>query len=173
MVANLDINHKGHDLLFHVLRQPKWAARPLRVNIYGTGIHSELLRNLAEWWELSQTVQFMGFESSVEAIWSVNHGLVLPSRMEGLSLALLESMAAARIAIATRVGDSSRLIEDNVSGFLAGAPTVESLDETLERAWARRADWRTMGLSARARVQEVLPADPVGAFATRIERLLD
>jgi hypothetical protein len=41
---------------------------------------------------------------------------------------------------------------------------VALLDATLERAWARRDEWRAMGERAAEQVRKAVPADPVGEF---------
>lgn len=173
MVASLNLNHKGHDVILKLLRDPKWRERGLRVNFYGNGPHARLLPELARRWQVDDLVRFHGFVDDLDRIWSENQALLLPSRMEGLSLALLESTMYERMAISTRVGDAGRLVEDGSSGFLVDAATVEALDRALERAWAARGEWEAMGRRARARAESLLPPDPVGDFADRLTALLE
>ncbi len=49
------------------------------------------LKRLKDLWSLEQ-VKFDGFVDNIEAIWASHHGLVLPSRFEGLPLAVIEAM---------------------------------------------------------------------------------
>ena len=42
----------------------------------------------------------------------------------------------------------------------------------MERAWQRRDAWPEIGAAAAAHVRELYPADPCGAFADRIESIL-
>ena len=51
-----------------------------------------------------------------------------------MPLSLVEAMLCRRPCIATDVGGNRELIRDGVNGFLAKAPTVESLDEAMNRA---------------------------------------
>jgi glycosyltransferase involved in cell wall biosynthesis len=117
---------------------------------------------------LSERVDFAGYVP-VEEIWASNHILVLPSRYEGLSLAMVEAMMCARPVIATDVGGHSEIIEDGVTGFLAKAPTVASVAEALESGWARRAEFEEIGLAAAKRIREIVPADPVGIFSSKLQ----
>ncbi len=165
VVASLNVNHKGQDVLLDVLRQDKWKARDLSVNFYGTGPHERMLRELAAHWDITN-ISFEGHKS-IKEIWSRNHIFLLPSRMEGLSLAFLEACYYKRASIVTNLGDSSSFIADNVSGFLVKAPTAELLDETMERAWHRRADWKAMGQLSRHRLEDLIVSDPVES-ATQI-----
>jgi glycosyltransferase involved in cell wall biosynthesis len=115
----------------------------------------------------------MGHVEDVHAIWQEHDALILPSRMEGTPLALIEAMLCSRTAIVTDVAGNGELIEDNVSGFLAKAPTEELLDEALERAWQRRGEMTALGRAARERVLEMVPADPVGDFGNRLVQLTE
>ena len=47
--------------------------------------------------------------------------------------------------IVTDVGRVAELVDDNRSGFVAPAATVELIDDALERAWQRRHEWQAMG----------------------------
>lgn len=45
----------------------------------------------------------------------------------------------------TNVGDVPRLVDDNETGFVAQACTVDLLDDALERAWICRDHWQEIG----------------------------
>ena len=64
------------------------------------------------------------------------------------------------------------LVEDNVNGFLAKAPTVELIDEAMERAWQRKDGWEEMGKLATEKVRKLIPADPVKIFSDQLKELL-
>jgi glycosyltransferase involved in cell wall biosynthesis len=166
-VARLFPAQKGQDLLFQVLRMRKWRERSLQVTLYGKGAQEKSLRALREMWKLDR-VEFGGFVSDIESVWAAHHGLVLPSRAEGLPLSLVEAMLCGRPAIVTDIGGNGELVEEGVSGFVAGAATVEELDAALERAWERRQDWCEMGQAAAARVRELVPRDPAEVFAAEL-----
>jgi glycosyltransferase involved in cell wall biosynthesis len=162
-VARLEPAAKGQDLLFQVLALPQWRERPVHVDLFGTGACERSLRQLAERFQLS-TVYFRDHASDMKSIWAANHLLILPSRYEGLSLALVEAMWCQRPALVTDVGDNADLCLDGETGFVAPAPTVALLEQTLERAWNRRREWQAMGKAARARVEQLIPRDPIGDF---------
>jgi glycosyltransferase involved in cell wall biosynthesis len=108
----------------------------------------------------------------VGSIWASHHALVLPSRYEGLPLSLVEAMLCGRPSIVTNVSGNTELLEDNVTGFVAAAPMPTFLDEALERAWARRADWQAIGAAAARQVRELVPSDPAGVFADELLALV-
>lgn len=163
-VGRLEPGSKGQDILFRVLAQPKWRQRPLTVSLYGRGAQEEILRNMAARLEL-RAVSFCGHTDDIAGIWRDHHGLVLPSRLEGMPLVGIEAMMCHRMCIFTDAGGNAELIEDGVSGFLAGGAAPGPLDDALERAWARRAEWREIGLRAGQRIRQIAPPDPGAAFA--------
>jgi hypothetical protein len=52
------------------------------------------------------------------------------------------------------------LVQDGVTGFLAGSPFAEQMGEGLERVWNRRQDLRQMGQLAHEDAVRFLPVDP-------------
>jgi glycosyltransferase involved in cell wall biosynthesis len=161
---------KGQDLLLRVLARERWRKRPLTVTFYGTGFQAEGLQDMARHLGLTN-VRFAGFVRDVAAIWNDHHGLILPSRCEGLPLVLVEAMLSGRVPIVTNVAGSGEVVDDNVTGFLAAAPTEDSLDEAMERAWTRRAEWRTIGAEAAERIRTLVPEDPARVFAEKLVQI--
>lgn len=150
-VASLTIIHKAQDILLQVLAMNKWKQRNLRLNLYGSGVNEKYLRKLSKFLSL-QNINFCGFIEDKSKIWEVNHALILPSKMEGMSLALLEAMNYGRVVITTDVGGAKEIIDDNINGFVGTTATVESLDRLLEKAWQKRGDWQKIGKLARKKV---------------------
>jgi glycosyltransferase involved in cell wall biosynthesis len=168
-VARIHFNTKSQDLLVRVLAAPKWRARPLRVSLWGTDNGSlAQLRALIDLRQLQQQISYAGFAESMEELWSQHHGLLLPSRVEGNALSLIEAMLCGRVPITTNVGRAGELIDDNVSGFIAPAATAELVDEVLERAWQRRHDWRSIGQHAARAIRRRHSLRPAEDFAERI-----
>jgi len=162
-VARLEPAAKGQDLLLQVMAQREWRERPVEINLYGSGMFERNLRKLAENLKLTN-VHFRGHVANVKEIWETNHLLVLPSRFEGLPLALMEAMWCARPAVVTDIGGNVEMCVNEETGFVADAPSVGLVRQALERAWSRRADWQSMGKAARKRAEELVPKDPVGDF---------
>lgn len=171
-VGRLDPDSKGQDILFEVLRSQKWKNRPIEVTLYGNGYQQNTLKRLRDLWNLDN-VKFGGFVDNVEAIWANHHALVLPSRFEGLPLAVVEAMLCGRFCIVTDVAGNTELIEDNINGFVAKAPKAEYLDDTMERAWQRRESWHEIGKEAYVSVRKVIPQDPIDKFVNEIKLLLE
>ena len=110
-VARLDPRGKGQDILFEVLAGPAWSTRKWRLHLYGDGKYRAGLERCAQRLGLADRVLFEGHVADVEKIWSLNHALVMPSRIEGLPLALIEAMLCGRPVVATGVA-GAEVIED-------------------------------------------------------------
>lgn len=162
-VARLAVRDKGQDLLIQTLALPHWRERPLQVSICGDGPNAGSLKRMAALLEV-QNLHFTGYADRLESLWRQHHALILPSRVEGLPLALVEAMLCERPAIATRVAGIPEVLDDGETGFLAAAPTVEHLDEALQRAWTRRHDWQAMGQEAGRRIRRLVPPRPAEVF---------
>jgi len=172
-VARLEPTAKGQDILFEVLAGPAWATRNWRLHLYG-GEEGDNRGGLERWAQrlgLADRVVFEGYMADVEKIWSLNHVLVMPSRIEGLPLAVIEAMLCGRPVVATDVA-GAEVIKDGVTGFLAEAPTVGCVGSALERFWARREEAREIGATAADRIRRLVPPDPARVFADKIRELL-
>lgn len=171
-VGRLDPSAKGQDILLDVLSQRKWKDRPVSLNLYGKGPCERSLRSLAI--PLGEDrVRFHGQVSDLRGIWAHNHALVLPSRFEGLPLTIFEAMLCERPVITTAVAGNTELVQDDVTGFVAAAPTAPLLDDAMERAWSHRSTWPKMGRLGRERALKALPEDPVGTFAQKLLKLVE
>ncbi len=171
-VGRLDAGTKGQDLLLEVLSLPHWRERKVHVSVVGGGINSRLLRHMAEELKLS-SIDFAGHIEDMEAVWTKHHALILPSRLEGMPLVVVEAMLCGRPCIATDVGGNRELIRDGVNGFLAKAPTVELLDEAMNRAWDNRHRLREMGERAANDVRQWVSADPVEDFVRDLTAIVE
>jgi glycosyltransferase involved in cell wall biosynthesis len=166
-VARLEPRAKGQDLLLELFSSEKWRRRPLQLNLYGGGCCERSLRDLVSMFGAKQ-VQFQGHIEDVSSIWKKNHALILPSRYEGLPLAIAEAMLCGRPVITTDVAGNTELVRDGVNGFVAPAAALSLMDDALERAWVRRSEWKEIGLQARQDALKSVPADPIGEFSRKL-----
>ena len=170
LVSRFEPKVKGQDLAIKVFGLPKWRERPVRLRFYGDEHgFGESLRRLARLHGVKR-LDFIGHVDDPASIWQANHGLLIASRNEGLPIVLVEAMQAGRMAVVTDVAGNTELVEDGVTGFVAKAPTVELLDDAMERAWQNRARWREMGVQAKGKVTQIMPENPGSVFS---QKLLD
>jgi glycosyltransferase involved in cell wall biosynthesis len=169
-IARLDVISKGQDVLLQVLGLPHWRERKIHLRLVGTGPHERSLRGMVEQLKLTN-VEFAGQQENVEEVWAKHHALVLPSRFEGMPLVVVEAMLCGRPCIVTDVGGNRELVRDGINGFIAKAPTVELLDETMNRAWERRDQWKEIGLVAATDARQFVSPDPGKDFARELSTL--
>jgi glycosyltransferase involved in cell wall biosynthesis len=161
-VARYDFRSKGQDILMEVLNMQKWRERSIEINLYGSGVHEEGIKNLINYFGL-KNVFIRGFAQTID-IWKENHALILPSRYEGLPLAIVEAMLCGRFAITTNVSGNGEVIIDDENGFIAEVPRMEYLDKAMERAWDRRNEWEKIGNKAKYYIRTLVPESPETVF---------
>ena len=170
-VGRIECFHKGLDILIQLLATEKWRLRPIEFNFYGEGPHSDIIKEQLVFFNISN-VYLKGYAADVQEIWRHNQLLVLPSRMEGQSLALLEALYCGRAAIVTNVGGALEIIEDDITGFISANANLHDLDEAMERAWARRLDWEAMGKEAGNKVRGQYPENAIKNLNKKIEGII-
>lgn len=171
LVGRLETFHKGHDILLEVLNQQKWRDRPIVFSFYGAGPHQLLLERLVKRYNI-QNIVFQGHVTEVANIWKTNHLLILPSRMEGQSLALIEAMWCYRGAVVTDVGGAKELLTEGETGFIANTATFTDLDFTLEKAWQARDRWEMMGQNAGIEIRELYKEQPIESFSKELIKIV-
>jgi glycosyltransferase involved in cell wall biosynthesis len=172
LVASFNNYHKSQDLLISVFSQEKWRSRNFRLNLYGEGINKNQLEQLISLYGLESKIKVCGFERDKSKIWKENVVCIMPSRMEGQSLAMLEAMSYGRMVISTDVGDANRLVVDGVTGYLIDAPTFKLIDIVLEKAWSFRNNWIDMGIKSREHLFNIIDQDPVENFSKKLIDLI-
>ena len=148
-IARLNAFAKGQDILFEVLSDRRWRNRDWHLSLYGEGDDEVYFRELSRFYGLDDRVTFRGQTDDIREVWHTHHALVLPSRVEGTPLAMVEAMLCARPVIGTAVAGIPEWVRHGRSGFIADAPTVSSYAVALETAWQQREDWPMMGRQAR------------------------
>ena len=171
-VGRLAPQAKGQDLIIQTLASDSWKKRNIRVSFFGSGPSSQSLQLLIKRYNLSDIITICGHSSNVNNIWHSHHALILPSRYEGLPLAVVEAMLCHRIPIVTDVAGNREVVQDGLTGFVAPAPTVSYLQETLERAWTLRSEWQSMGQAAGQSIRSKVPEDPAQVFAHNLLALI-
>jgi len=107
LVGRLDHWGKGHKELFEAMA-PLMARYPVHALIVGGGRRMDEVQQVAESLGLAGAVHFLGPRRDVTDLLKAMDIFVLPSYSEGVSLALLEAMAAGLPIIATAVGGAAR-----------------------------------------------------------------
>jgi glycosyltransferase involved in cell wall biosynthesis len=167
-VGRLEPEHKGIDLLLRAFARERWKARDVRINIFGHGLSENSVKRLAQMLHLEDRITFQGFVPRVEDIWRDNRLLLLPSRHEGLPLAVIEAMMCGRPCLVTNISGNPEHLTDGITGFIAAGATVDAVDEALERAWLHQGQLKKMGQAAYEAIRRQVPKDPIQVFAREL-----
>jgi glycosyltransferase involved in cell wall biosynthesis len=159
-VARLEVAYKGQDLLIEALAGPESKARDWKLRLYGEGPDRAYLEALATRFGIENRVEFRGHVADVKGIWAENHLLVLPSRAEGTPLSMVEAMLCGRPVVVTDVGGNSEWVAESENGFVAEAPSADSLSAALQSAWQAKPRWEQIGATAHERTVLKLDKSP-------------
>jgi glycosyltransferase involved in cell wall biosynthesis len=104
-----------------------------RILLVGDGPLRQHLVHTATQLGISHNVLFAGHHEDVAGILAAIDIFVLPSLREGLGVAVLEAMAAARPVVASRVGGIPESVIDGETGFLVPPGDHEALSRSIIR----------------------------------------
>lgn len=124
-----------------------------RFLIAGDGVLRETLIASAHTLGLQEHVVFCGIRSDIPAVLGALDLLVFSSRWEGLPVALLEGMAAARPVVATAVGGVPGVVIDGSTGLLVPPGEPDALAQACLRVLSDPGRANQMGQAGRARVE--------------------
>ena len=104
--------------------------------IAGDGLLKSKLEAEADRLGITDSFRFLGIRTDVPQLLAASDIFVLPSRSEGLPMALLEAMAMSVPVIATDVGGINQVVKNQVTGLLIPSEDpvaiAESINELLE-----------------------------------------
>lgn len=152
LVGRLDHWGKGHKELFTALASLK-DRHACHALIVGGGRREEEVKQMAASLGLAGQVHFLGSRRDVPDLLQAMDIFVLPSYSEGLSLALLEAMAAGLPVIVSRVGGNPEVVTDGETGLLIPPRDAEALAQALERLLADPMGAKELGQNARRHVE--------------------
>jgi glycosyltransferase involved in cell wall biosynthesis len=161
LVGRLDHWGKGHRELFEAMALLK-DRHPCQALIVGGGRREDEVGALAASLGLADAVHFLGQRQDVPDLLHAMDIFVLPSYSEGVSLALLEAMAAGLPVIASRVGGLPEVVEDEVTGLLIPPRDAAALARALTRLLGDPAWAKALGDRARRHVRENFSLERLG-----------
>jgi glycosyltransferase involved in cell wall biosynthesis len=146
---------KDHRTLLHATAEVVQRLPSARLVLVGDGPLRESLEQSVRDLGLSSRVRFAGPRDDVPSLLAAFDVFCLSSRYEGLSIALLEAMAARVPAVATAVGGIPEVVQANRSGLLVQPGDPHALaaalvavltdpalaSELMEAGWRRAAEF--------------------------------
>jgi glycosyltransferase involved in cell wall biosynthesis len=124
---------KGLDVLLDAFAHVAEQMPDARLVLVGDGPERGSLEARARDLSIADRVEFLGQRSDVPALMVDLNLYVLPSRTEGLPMALLEAMAARLPIVATRVGGIPEAVADGESALLVSPEDPTALAEAMMR----------------------------------------
>jgi len=145
---------KGVDILIEAFARVHKQAPEAELVLVGDGVERTALGKQAAGLGVAEHVQFLGTRDDVPALLATFDVFVLPSRTEGLPMALLEAMAAGLPIVATAVGGVPQAIRHRETGLLVPAEKPEALAESLMSLFGNTTLRQSLGHAARRRFLE-------------------
>ncbi len=102
-----------------------------RLMIVGEGAARPGLRTLAGELGISEAVIWTGFRQDIPRLLAAMDVFVQPSSNEGLSLSILEAMAAGKPVVITDVGGAQEVVSDRETGLLVSPGSARALAESI------------------------------------------
>ncbi len=181
---DVDLSDRTYDLIFvgrlteikqpdHFVAVVASVARTLpnvRAVVVGDGPSSAAVQRQAADLGVSGNIEFAGRRDDVPAWLAKSKVFVLTSRSEGLSIAMAEAMGHGLPAVSARVGESSDLVVDGVTGWLV---TPNAIDEYADRIVALLSDDALRGRMSRAARAAAIELASVDNVAGRWRAALD
>ena len=153
-VARLE-EQKGHRFLLEALRllnDPRHGTARFRALLVGDGRLRAELEERADALGVAQWTSFLGTRHDIPEILKALDLCVMPSLWEGLSVAMLEAMAAGLPLVISDVSGVSQVVGDNQYGLKVPAGDAQALARAIGELAADPGRRRALGAAARERV---------------------
>lgn len=159
---------KGQAYLLECLALLRDQGIEFRCVLIGDGPERESLVEKVTRLQLADRVYLAGFRDEVPAWLAAIDVLVMPSRWEGLPMALLEAMALGKPVVAHAVGGIPDVVRDGQEGLLVPPHHPQQMMQALARLLGDAALRAQMGANALSRVRSHYSAE---ALARAYEKL--
>jgi sugar transferase (PEP-CTERM/EpsH1 system associated) len=143
---------KDHHTLLASCKILRDRGRDLKVVLVGDGVCRGAIESYLEEHDLKGVVELLGTRHDVAALLSSFDVFAMTSLTEGMSLTLLEAMAAALPVVTTSVGGNPEVVTDGVTGFLVPPQSPLLFADKLEALLVDGALRTSLGSAGRSRV---------------------
>jgi glycosyltransferase involved in cell wall biosynthesis len=164
---------KDHVTLLRAMQQVRQARPDAVLLVIGDGPIGPQVRSAASELGVADVVKFLGFRHDVPALLQLLDVFVLSSTTEGISLTLLEAMAARKPIVATRVGGNPEVVIDGQTGLLVPSKDPQALATAILKVANDPAFRKQLGQAGRVRVESAFSQEQmVAQYHTLYTRLL-
>jgi glycosyltransferase involved in cell wall biosynthesis len=139
----------------------------LQMMLIGDGVEMETLKQEMTQRNLEKYFNLPGFVLNTEKYYRRFNIFILPSKVEGFSVALLEAGAFMVPAIAFDIGGNTEIIQDGITGYTIPDNDMNSLIKKAVYLYKHKKKRIEMGMAARKRVENRF------SIAKRLDRLVE
>lgn len=153
MIGHL-LPYKGWPDFLQVVSNLRRRGYDVQALVVGEGPQRAELESLAAHLGVSQYVEFVGYRADVAPLLASLDILLFTSHREGLSVAIIEAMAAGLPIVATAVGGIADQVTPGVNGFVSDAGDISGLTDACGRLIEDHELRRSMGAASRRTAEE-------------------
>ncbi len=148
------VYQKAHEILIQAMPAVLKEHPNLKLGICGDGVLRSQLESQILKLDISDSVKLLGKLDNVTGFLAVADIFVLPSRWEGLPIALLEAMSAGLPVVATKVEGVDEVVKDGEHGLLVSVEDVGELANAILRLLENAQLRLRMGAASQAHILE-------------------
>jgi glycosyltransferase involved in cell wall biosynthesis len=144
---------KGYHYLVQAMPSILRGFPQVRLVFVGDGPLESELKGLAAQLGVSDQCRFLGFRTDITELLACFDMFVLPSLWEGLSISLLEALAAGKPIVATNIKGNREVIDHGVNGLLVNPGDPAALAEGIIHLLRDKEKARAMGERAKEKAK--------------------
>ncbi|KXT76140.1 Glycosyltransferase [Streptococcus sp. DD10] len=145
-------DNKNHLTLLKAIKE--LGTLDIQYLIAGEGEQEQTLLNYIHTNHLEERVKLLGYRSDVHDLLAIADVFCLPSKREGLSVALMEAMAASLPCIVSDIRGNQDLVDEQKGGYLVPTLDAKAYAEALKRVARDAALRKEMGAYNQEKVKQ-------------------
>jgi glycosyltransferase involved in cell wall biosynthesis len=144
--------YKRPDRILRVIKKAKDAGAHLSVLMVGDGPDKEALLEMARELGIADLIEWAGQRKDVPELLQKAKVFVLTSRWEGVSIALLEAMAAGCVPVVSDVGDLRDFVDSDKNGWVLDEHDINGFAAAILESLSDEQEWHNLSNRARSLV---------------------
>jgi glycosyltransferase involved in cell wall biosynthesis len=148
------VEYKRPDIFLSVIAKVAKVFPKIVVKMAGDGPMMTDLKNIIFRMGLSENVEMLGMRKDTPELLGRSKVLVLTSRWEGVSIAMLEGMALGVVPVVVNTGDLKDFVQNEQTGFITDEPDIEALSMNIQKVLSDDAIRTRLSKNARKIVME-------------------
>ncbi len=129
-VGELNAN-KNHEVIIRAISNIN--RDDIHYFVAGEGKLKEYLYKLSDELGIKNRVHLLGFRNDINELYKISDIFCFPSKREGLSVSLMESMASGLPIICSDIRGNNDLINNNINGFLCNKNSIDEFKYSIQK----------------------------------------